>query len=416
MTCRFCHTPLEYIMVDLGNSPPSNSFLTSEHLEQIEPSYPLKVFVCHECWLVQLDEYKKATEIFSDEYVYFSSYSQTWLEHALRYTNMMIKRFLLSPDARIVEIASNDGYLLQYFAQKGFPVLGIEPTTNTAAVARKKGIRTMTEFFGVQLAESLKAEGIQAELLIGNNVLAHVPDLHDFVGGLKILLAPQGIMTMEFPHLCRLIEENQFDTIYHEHFSYLSLYSVTRIFSSLGLRIFDVEELPTHGGSLRVFATHADNALYPTSNALQTLTQREEDLGMSTVAYYQHLQTRAEGVKTMLLDFLRTQKRSGKTVVGYGAAAKGNTLLNYCGIRADLLPFVVDISPYKQGKYLPGSRIPVVSEEKLKELQPDFVLILPWNIQNEIMQQLSYIRGWNGQFVVAIPELTLTKAEFYIEH
>lgn len=411
MTCRFCHTPLEYIMVDLGSSPPSNSFLTTELLEQSEPSYPLKVFVCHECWLVQLDEYKKATEIFSDEYVYFSSYSQTWLDHARRYTDMMIERFLLSPDAQIVEIACNDGYLLQYFAQKGFPVLGIEPTTNTATVAREKGIRTITEFFGVQLAESLKAEGVQAELLIGNNVLAHVPDLHDFVGGLKLLLAPQGIITMEFPHLCRLIEENQFDTIYHEHFSYLSLYSVTRIFSSFGLRVFDVEELPTHGGSLRIFATHDTNTRYTDSDTVRVLAEREIELGINSVEYYKTLQLRAEQAKKALVGFLQTQRQSGKSVVAYGAAAKGNTLLNYCGINADLLPFVVDISPHKQGKYLPGSRIPVVAEDKLKLLKPDFVLIIPWNIKEEIMQQLSYIRGWNGQFVVAIPELEITKVE-----
>lgn len=407
MHCRFCQTPLQHVFIDLVNSPASNSFLTREQLNEPETFYPLKVYTCPNCFLVQIDEYKKSDAIFDNEYVYFSSFSTSWLAHAKRYVADMIERFGLNADSQVVEIASNDGYLLQYFAEKQIPVLGIEPTANTAAVAIEKGIPTITRFFGTQLAHELALTDSKADLLLGNNVLAHVPDIVDFVAGMKILLKPTGVITMEFPHLLNLVEQNQFDTIYHEHFSYLSFYTVSRIFESQGLVLFDVDELPTHGGSLRIYAKHADDPTKPISPNVTALLQKETATGLTTMAYYAHFQQRAERVKIDLLYFLLDQKRAGKSVAAYGAAAKGNTLLNFCGVKNDLIDFVVDANPAKQNKFLPASHIPVVHEDQLKTQKPDYVLILPWNLRDEITQQLAYIREWGGQFVVAIPQLTV---------
>ncbi|KAA9353999.1 class I SAM-dependent methyltransferase [Larkinella humicola] len=406
MECRFCKTPLQHVFIDLVNSPASNSFLTTEQLNEPETFYPLKVFTCHSCFLVQIDEYKKSDAIFDSDYVYFSSFSTSWLNHARQYVDRMTERFGLGHDSRVIEIASNDGYLLQYFVEKEIPVLGIEPTTNTAAVAIEKNIPTITRFFGAELARELIAQGTTADLLLGNNVLAHVPDIVDFVAGMKIVLKPTGVITMEFPHLLQLVENNQFDTIYHEHFSYLSFRTVKQIFESQGLVLFDVEELPTHGGSLRIYARHQEDDRKPVSASVTALLQKETDTGLTDLRYYENFQQKALRVKLELTDFLTQQKRAGKTVVAYGAAAKGNTLLNYCGIKNDLIEFVVDANPAKQNKFLPASHIPVVQETALRERKPDFVLILPWNLRDEITQQLSYIREWGGQCVVPIPTLT----------
>ncbi|SFF18156.1 class I SAM-dependent methyltransferase [Thermoflexibacter ruber] len=407
MNCRFDNLSLTHVFVDLGFSPPSNSFLSASQLNEPEVYYPLKLYVSERTFLVQIDEYKKANEIFSQEYVYFSSYSSFWLAHCKSYTEMIMKRFELNAASQVIEIASNDGYLLQYFKEKNIPVLGIEPTLSTAQVAQRKGIPTWIEFFGTDLAKKIVAENKQADLLIGNNVLAHVPNLNDFVAGLKIALKPKGIVTMEFPHLMQLNENNQFDTIYHEHFSYFSFLTVKQIFEKHGLTLFEVEEIPTHGGSLRIYAKHAENNDLPCSKNVDNLLAKEIAKGMNTLAYYQGFQQKVDKIKYDFLSFLLEQKKLGKKVAGYGAAAKGNTLLNYCGIKKDLISFVADKSPYKQGKYLPGSHIPVVSEEELKAEKPDFVVIFPWNIQKEIEEQLSYIRSWNGKFVVAIPELKI---------
>jgi 2-polyprenyl-3-methyl-5-hydroxy-6-metoxy-1,4-benzoquinol methylase len=407
MQCRFCKAELEHVFIDLVNSPPSNSFLTKEQLNEPEVFYPLKVYTCHQCFLVQVDEYKKSDDIFNSDYVYFSSYSTTWLEHARRYTEKMIERFHYSSQSKVVEIASNDGYLLQYFHQKNIPVLGIEPTANTAKIAIEKGIDTVVDFFGVRLAKELKAKGIEADLLLGNNVLAHVPDIVDFVGGMKILLKADGVITMEFPHLIQLIDNNQFDTIYHEHFSYLSFYTVREIFASQGLELFDVEELPTHGGSLRIYAKHKEDISKPVSSNVKALLQKENAKGITELSYYNNFGEKALRVKLGLLSFLIEQKRNGKQVAAYGAAAKGNTLLNYCGVKNDLVEFVVDANPNKQNKYLPASHIPVVNEAYLKTNKPDYVLILPWNLKDEIMSQLNYIKDWGGQFVLPIPRLTI---------
>lgn len=407
MQCRFCKTALTDVFIDLGNSPASNSFLTKEQLNEPEVFYPLKVFTCPECFLVQVDEYKKSDAIFDSNYVYFSSYSRSWLAHAKRYTDDMQARFGFSESSLVVEIASNDGYLLQYFKEKNIPVLGIEPTSNTAAVAIEKGIPSVTEFFGVPLAEKLSAEGRKADLLLGNNVLAHVPDIVDFVGGMKRLLKQDGVVTMEFPHLMQLVDNNQFDTIYHEHFSYLSFHTVKRIFESQGLRMFDVEELPTHGGSLRIYACHADDASKTQSERVELLLKKEQGKGMNSMNYYTNFQGRALAIKLDLLDFLIEQKRKGLRVAAYGAAAKGNTLLNFCGVKSDLVDFVVDANPHKQDKYLPASHIPVYAPEAISEYKPDYVLILPWNIKEEIIAQLQHIRDWKGRFVVPIPELQI---------
>ena len=408
MHCRYCKTELKHVFIDLVNSPPSNSFLSGDQLNDPEVFYPLKVFTCHRCFLVQIDEYKKSDVIFNHEYVYFSSYSTSWLAHSKTYSDLMTERFGLDGRSLVVEVASNDGYLLQYFRDKKIPVLGIEPTANTAKVAMEKGIDTVVDFFGVRLAARLAAENKKADLLLGNNVLAHVPDIVDFVGGMKILLNAGGVITMEFPHLMQLVDNNQFDTIYHEHFSYLSFYTVQQIFRSQRLELFDVEELPTHGGSLRIFARHSEDETKPNSSRVETLLAKEADKGMRTLDYYAHFHQQALTVKLALTSFLIEQKRAGKSVAAYGAAAKGNTLLNYCGIKADLLDYVVDANPHKQHKWLPASHVPVLSESRLRESRPDFVLVLPWNLKDEIIHQLAYIRDWGGRFVIPIPQLEIS--------
>ena len=407
MNCRFCKTSLTDVFIDLVNSPASNSFLSKEELNEPEVFYPLKVYTCPKCFLVQVDEYKKSDAIFNSNYVYFSSYSKSWLAHAKQYTELMKERFTLNENSLVVEIASNDGYLLQYFKEKNIPVLGIEPTANTAQVAIEKGIENVVDFFGVRLATSLAAQNRKADLLLGNNVLAHVPDIMDFVGGMKIILKENGIITMEFPHLMQLVDNNQFDTIYHEHFSYLSLHTVQQIFAANGLEIFDVQELTTHGGSLRIFAKHQGNALIASTGNVEKLLEKEHARGLNGLPYYSGFQQKAMKVKMDLLAFLIDQKRNNKTVAGYGAAAKGNTLLNFCGIKNDLIDFVVDANPHKQNKFLPASHIPVFDETFIRERKPDFVIILPWNLKDEIVQQLSYIREWGGQFVVPIPSLQI---------
>jgi 2-polyprenyl-3-methyl-5-hydroxy-6-metoxy-1,4-benzoquinol methylase len=395
------------VFIDLVNSPASNSFLRQEQLNEPETFYPLKVYTCSNCFLVQVDEFKKSDSIFNDEYLYFSSYSQSWLAHSKQYTEAMTGRFGLNENSQVVEIASNDGYLLQYFKQKNIPVLGVEPTANTAKVAQEKGIESIVDFFGVRLAKQLSAQNRKADLLLGNNVLAHVPDIVDFVGGMKIMLKDTGVITMEFPHLMQLVDFNQFDTIYHEHFSYLSFNSVSRIFAAAGLKMFDVEEIPTHGGSLRIYAKHMEDNSKAESPRVSALLEKENAKGITTLSYYDNFQEKAFKVKLSLLDFLTEKKRLGKKVAAYGAAAKGNTLLNYCGIKNDLIDFVVDANPHKQNKFLPASHIPVMNEQFLKDQQPDYVIILPWNLREEITNQLSYIRNWGAHFVVPIPELEI---------
>lgn len=408
MQCRFCNTELEHVFIDLVNSPASNSFLTREQLNEPETFFPLKVFTCHTCFLVQVDEYKKSDAIFDSNYAYFSSYSTSWLKHASDYADMMTKKFGYNANSLIMEIASNDGYLLQYFLQKGIQVMGVEPTANTAEVAIGKGIKTIIEFFGVELADRLANHwDVKADLLLGNNVLAHVPDIRDFVAGMKIILKENGVITMEFPHLMQLVENSQFDTIYHEHFSYLSFHTVKTIFESEGLAMFDVEEIPTHGGSLRIYAMHAENETRQVSDRVGKLLKLEAEKGMTTLDWYEHFQEKALKVKLDLTEFLIQQKRAGKKVAAYGAAAKGNTLLNYCGIKNDLIEFVVDANPHKQDKYLPGSHIPVVKEEHLKQAIPDYVILLPWNLKEEIITQLSYIKDRGGRFVIPLPELQI---------
>ncbi len=405
MNCRYCNHTLSIEFIDLVNSPASNSFLTKEQLNEPEVFYPLKVFVCDKCFLVQIDEYKKSDAIFNGDYVYFSSYSTSWLMHAKTYTDMMTSRFGFNEKSKVVEIASNDGYLLQYFKEKNVPVLGIEPTKNTAEVAIAKGIDTRVNFFGTEFAKYLISQGTQADLLLGNNVLAHVPDINDFVAGMKLLLKHDGVITMEFPHLMQMIDNNQFDTIYHEHFSYLSFYSVKQIFESKGLEMFDVEEIPTHGGSLRIYAKHIENTSHTVSNNVKLLIEKEVNKGINDLNYYKGFQERAEKIKLDLYSFLIEQKSKNKKIAAYGAAAKGNTLLNYCGIKNDLISFVVDANPHKQNKFLPASHIRVVNEEVLKTEKPDYVIIFPWNLTNEITEQLSYIKDWNAQFIVAIPSV-----------
>ncbi|ADU64257.1 MAG: class I SAM-dependent methyltransferase [Pseudodesulfovibrio sp.] len=404
MNCRHCATSLSDVFINLGDQPPSNSFLAKDELGQPEETFPLKVFICPKCFLVQVDEHKKSSEIFNRSYVYFSSFSSSWLEHARQYTEMAVNRFTLGGSSLVVEIASNDGYLLQYMKASGIPCYGVEPSMATADAAREKGIESITEFFTTALAKTLVAERGRVDLLIGNNVLAHVPDINDFVHGVKAVLKPTGAATLEFPHLLQLVSQCQFDTIYHEHFSYLSLGTVQRIFAKQGLRVFDVEELSTHGGSLRVFACHADD-IRPTSPAVTRVLQCERDAGMNSLAYYTAFQEQADIRKQDLLDFLHTQKKAGKRLAAYGAAAKGNTLLNYCGVDSSLIEFCVDASPHKQGLFMPGSRIPVLSPQALRERKPSFILILPWNLKTEITAQHRYIREWGGTFVTAIPRL-----------
>jgi hypothetical protein len=393
-------------MVDLGMSPLCESYLSAEQLNQMEPFYPLHVCVCESCFLVQLEEYVSPEHIFT-EYAYFSSYADTWLQHSRRYTEQMIERFRLNDKSYVVEVASNDGYLLQYFVERKIPVLGIEPAINVAKVAIDKGIPTLREFFGEKLALRLCRDGKQADLLLGNNVLAQVPDLNDFVAGLKILLKPKGIITIEFPHLMRLVAGNQFDTIYHEHFSYFSFITAEKIFAAHGLTLFEVEELPTHGGSLRIYARHVDDLTKPVSERVGNLRQREVGAGMSTLTYYATFNEQVKETKRKLLSFLIEARRAGKSVVGYGAPGKGNTLLNYCGIRTDFLDYTVDRNPYKHGKFLPGTHIPIYHPDKILETKPDYVLILPWNFKDEIMKQMAVIREWGGKFVVPIPEVEI---------
>lgn len=404
MNCRHCQKKLEYVFLDLGFAPPSNSYITENELERPERYYPLKLFVCDHCWLVQTKDYAQTNELFSPDYAYFSSISQGWLEHAALYCEMITKRLELNQDSQVIEVASNDGYLLKNFVAAGIPCLGIEPTASTATAAEKLGIPVFQEFFGESLAQDLVGEGKQADLILGNNVYAHVPDINDFTIALKTALKPSGTITLEFPHLMRLLEHTQFDTVYHEHFSYLSLYSVNEIFANVGLRVFDVEELPTHGGSLRVYGCHADDTR-STKVAVDSVLTEERSSGMRSLEIYQRFQLRADKVKDDLLLFLIEQKRAGKNIVGYGAAAKGCTLLNYAGIKPDLLPCVYDAAPSKQGKFLPGTHVPILHPDAIREQKPDIVLILPWNIQTEVMKQLDFIREWGGKFAVAIPTI-----------
>ncbi len=402
--CRFCGAPLRDVFADLGSSPLANSYLTPERLGAMEPFYPLRALVCGRCFLVQLEEFETPAAIFS-EYAYFSSYSTTWLEHCRRYTAQMVQLLGLGEHSRVVELASNDGCLLQCFHERHIPVLGVEPAGNVAKVALQRGIPTLVEFFGRETAHSLAAEA-RAELLVGNNVLAHVPDLDDFVGGIKILLAPGGTLTMEFPHLLRLVEEGLWDTIYHEHFSYFSFLTATRVFAAHGLRLFDVEELPTHGGSLRVYGAHEDDARPDTERALE-LREREREAGCERLETYTAYGARVEADKRRILEFLIGLKDAGQRVVGYGAPAKGNTLLNYCGVRRDFLDYTVDLNPHKQGCFLPGSHIPIRAPQAISEDRPDVVVILPWNLKDEIVGQLERVREWGGRLAARSPELKL---------
>jgi len=419
--CRFCSQSLRYSFVDLGMSPLSNAYLKETNIQDMERFYPLHAYVCENCFLVQLEEFESPENIFND-YAYLSSYSDTWLKHAQTYTELMIQRLGLNSTHLVVELASNDGYLLQYFKKKGIPVLGVEPAVNAARVAEEKGIPTVTKFFGVRTARELIEGGKQADLLVGNNVLAHVPDLNDFVEGMNILLKPGGVITMEFPHLMQLIEKKQFDTIYHEHFSYFSFTTVERVFAAHGLTLFDVEELTTHGGSLRIYACHkhachkdvchkADDSKpiidKPITERIAELKRREEAFGIANLKTYQGFAERVKETKRKILHFCILFKEEGKRIVGYGAPAKGNTLLNYCGMRTDFLDYTVDLSPHKQGHFLPGTHIPIEHPDKVRETKPDYLAILPWNIKDEIMMQMDYIREWGGKFVVLIPEVEI---------
>ena len=402
--CRFCGTRLEHTFVDLGMSPLCESFLPSDQLNQMEAFYPLHAYVCGKCFLVQLEAYVTPEHIFND-YAYFSSYSDSWLAHAKSYTDQMVERFAIGEKSFVVELASNDGYLLQYFVEKKVPVLGIEPAANVAAVAVKKGVPSLVKFFGRETARELVAQGKQADLLLGNNVLAQVPDLNDFVAGMKVLLKPTGVLTIEFPHLQRLMEENQFDTIYHEHFSYFSWITAEQIFAAHGITLFDVEELPTHGGSLRIYGRHAEDLSKPVTARAMELHAREAAAGTTSLETYSRFAEQVKETKRKLLEFLIAAKRNGKRIAGYGAPGKGNTLLNYCAIRTDFLDYTVDRNPYKHGRYLPGTHVPIFPPERIRETKPDFVLILPWNLKDEIIEQNAFIREWGGKFVVPIPEV-----------
>ena len=402
--CRSCSTPLEHLVLDLGASPLANRYLTPAQLGEPEPFYPLRLFVCDRCWLVQLEAFASPEQIFGD-YAYFSSYSTTWLQHARAYVDMAVARFGLGPESRVLEIASNDGYLLQYVVARGIPAVGVEPARNVAETARTRGIPTRVEFFGAECARALAADGLRADLMVANNVFAHVPDLNDFVVGLKIALAPRGVLTLEFPHLLRLLEETQFDTIYHEHFSYYSLRAAETILAAHGLSVFDVEELPTHGGSLRLYVRHAEDGTRPPTGRVAELLERERTAGLFEPGTYRRFGARVAELKCALLEFLIAAKRAGRRIAGYGAAAKGNTLLNYCGVRTDFLDYTVDRSPHKQGKFLPGTRIPVFPPERLFETRPDWILILPWNLRAEIVESLAAVRDWGAEFVVPIPDV-----------
>ena len=404
--CRFCGSSLATTFIDLGMSPLCESYVAPAQLNAMEAFYPLHAYVCGNCFLVQLEEFVTPAEIFSD-YAYLSSYSDSWVDHARRYTEAMRQRFGLGGGSLVTEIASNDGYLLQHFVAANVPVLGIEPAANVALIAQRKGVRTTVEFFGVATAERVKAEFGQPDLLLGNNVLAHVPDINDFVAGMKILLKPGGVITMEFPHLLQLMEQNQFDTIYHEHFCYLAFFVVEKIFAHHGLRLFDVEELSTHGGSLRIYACHADEDGHPTLLAVETLRARELAEGLADISTYARFETQVMETKRAILDFLIAAKRAGKRVAGYGAPGKGNTLLNYCGIRNDFLDFTVDRNPLKQGKYTPGTHIPILAPDAIHEMRPDYIFVLPWNLKDEIIASMDYVRSWGGRFVIPIPRLSI---------
>jgi SAM-dependent methyltransferase len=404
--CRFCNEGLKTTFVDLGEFPLSNSFLNEKSLSKKEEFFPLHVYVCDNCFLVQLEEFESPEKIFTD-YAYFSSYSETWINHVKKYVKDMIKRFNLSKDSFIIEIASNDGYLLQFFHNQNIPCMGIEPAANVAKIAKQKGVNTLVKFFGIDTAKELIFQGKKADLLLGNNVLAHVPDINDFVEGMKIILSTNGIITMEFPHLMQLIDKNQFDTIYHEHFSYISFYTVKKIFEYHGLRIFDVEELLTHGGSLRIYATHFENSTHVETIKVKELLEKEKKFGISKISTYKNFQPNVIKIKKELSKFIISAIKDGKKIVCYGAAAKGNTLLNYCNIKSDQIDYVVDRNPYKQGLYLPGTRIPIRSPEEIQKTKPDYILIVPWNLQEEIMEQMSFIRNWGGKFVIPMPEVKI---------
>jgi SAM-dependent methyltransferase len=408
--CRFCGAAVRRTFVDLGMSPLCESYPSHSDLNRGEVYYPLHVYVCDQCFLVQLEQYESAAHIFSD-YAYFSSYSDSWLKHAEKYCHKMIERLGLSQESFVVEVASNDGYLLQYFVERNVPVLGIEPAANVAKVAVQKGVPTLVRFFGVQLAEELAAEGRCADLVLGNNVLAQVPDLNDFVEGLKILLKPDGVLTLEFPHLLRLIEHNEFDTIYHEHFSYFSMLSTVRILEAHGLKAFDVEELTTHGGSLRVYACRSESRMHAIEPSVQRLIAEEHRAGLASLEGYDSFASQVKQTKLALMQFLIAAAQQGKTVAGYGAPGKSATLLHYCGIGKDLIEYTVDRSPYKQGRFLPGSRIPIYHPSRIRETRPDYVVILPWNLKDEIMEQLRYIGEWGGRFVVPVPKVAVYEAD-----
>jgi SAM-dependent methyltransferase len=403
--CRHCTFELQLPFLDLGSAPPSNAYLSSAALNRPETWYPLRVLVCNQCWLVQTADQAGHETLFTQDYAYFSSFSRTWLDHAQQYLNQMISRFNLNTSSCLVEVAANDGYLLQFVQQSGIPCYGLEPTSSTATAARSKGIEIIERFFGLELAEELAQAGRQADLIVANNVLAHVPDINDFVSGFSRLLKPEGIATFEFPHLLRIVQQNQFDTFYHEHYSYLSLTAVQSIFIDNGLSVFDVEELPTHGGSLRVYANRSDTGTQTQTPAVTQLLRMEDTAGMNSLGFYQEFQHMAERIKDDLLLCLIDAKRRGLKVGAYGAAAKGNTLLNFAGIRPDLVPYVVDKNPAKKGKYMPGSRIPIVDEAYLKVHRPDLILILPWNLRAELFAQLAYVREWGGQLMIAVPKL-----------
>lgn len=405
-SCRFCKAELQHTFVDLRSSPLANSYLSESQLDEMEPFFPLRVLVCSDCFLVQLMEFRSPNEIFG-EYAYFSSYSDSFLDHCRRFAAGMIDRFSLTGDSQVTEIASNDGYLLQFFLASGLTVLGIEPAANVARVAEEKGIPTEVEFFGSELARKLKSKGVKPDLIVGNNVLAHVPELNDFVEGIKELLSPRGVLSMEFPHLLQLMKGRQFDTIYHEHFSYFSFTTVRSVFAEHGLTLFDVEQLPVHGGSLRILGRHAEDDTWAVEGSVAELLRLEREAGLTDLRSYQGFTSEVVDTKGKLVEFLVEQKRRGKRVAAYGAPAKGNTLLNYCGIGTDLVEFTVDRSPHKQGRYLPGSRIPICHPEYIRQARPDFLLVLPWNIQDEIIGQMSYVREWGCEFLIPIPELKI---------
>lgn len=407
MKCRSCHSPVDLVFIDLGSSPPSNAYLSASDLNKPERWYPLRVLVCTNCWLVQTEDFARRGELFSSDYAYFSSYSSTWLEHSKRYAREITARLGLNESSRVVEVASNDGYLLQYFKQSGIPCLGVEPTASTADAAKGKGIEVIKEFFGTDLASRLVKDGKAADLMVANNVLAHVPDINDFVSGFSRLLKPNGVATFEFPHLLNLVAQTEFDTVYHEHFSYLSVTALLPVFERHGLSVFDVQELPTHGGSIRVFVQKAETGSQTRSESVSDLIERERDAGVMNPNYYGAFQAKAERVKNDFLRFLLSAKAQGKSVAGYGAAAKANTLMNFAGVRPDLVKFIVDRNPSKQSKFMPGTRVPIVQESILQDEKPDYVVLFPWNLRTELATQLAYVSEWKGRLVVAVPELEI---------